>query len=95
MNKRQSLADIKRTIKKLDAKIPKWRYLIDKETLDIGSTINCVTSQIFGSYEKGLMELDIDPYFADCFGLQLDIDSDDCRYQTEYDKLTKLWREAI
>lgn len=98
MRTREAQAGINRTIKLLDNKIPKWRRLIDKDDLDIGSIYDCVTAHIFGRYDKGIQELGISDYDAGYYGLALDIEMDDDnkdRYDREYAKLTQLWREAL
>jgi len=93
MNKKYCRAAINRTVKKLDKKIPRWRRLIDKDYLDIGDAYSCVTAHVFGSYENGLAELDIDdPVYM---GLALDIEPEDNCYSDEYTKLTELWKERI
>jgi hypothetical protein len=86
---------IQKTIEILDKKIPKWRRLIDMDTLDMESCLNCVTGQIFGHYNRGLEELGIKDHYADEYGLVLVIDDDDSHYEDEYEELTDLWKEIM
>jgi hypothetical protein len=57
-------AQVNAGIKLLDEQQPGWRDKIDLETLNLGSCSVCVLGQIFGDYEEGTIELDIedDPY---------------------------------
>lgn len=97
MNKAKALSGIHKTTKLLDAKIPKWRLLIDMDTLDLlGTTHDCPCGQIFGEYEKGLDELGILPEDAEHYAFQLLIEpEDEPAYSREYSKLTELWKGVL
>lgn len=96
MNKKEALCGIRRTIKRLDSKIPKWRRLIDKDELDLGTIHDCPCGQVFGEYEKGLEELEIYPEDSYYYALSLPIEpGDEPTYSSEYAKLTQLWKEVI
>jgi len=73
-----------------------WRQLIDKDTLDLGTTHDCPCGQIFGEYGRGLDELGIYPGEGEYYGLALPIEpEDEPRYENEYKKLTDLWKEIL
>jgi hypothetical protein len=96
MDKTKARAGIWRTVKKLDAKIPKWRRLIDIDKLDLGTTDNCPCGQVFGEYGRGLEELGLYPEEAEYYALALPIEpEDEIKYNHEYAKLTDLWKEVL
>ncbi len=71
----------------LDALVPGWWKNIDIIKLRLSSSVNCILGQIFGSYGKGLNELDLDndgPYY----GFQED-------NSVTHAQLTREWRLLI
>lgn len=98
MNKRETQAKIQRGVRKLDKIVPRWRQLIDLEELDLSQMDCCPLGQVFGCYEKGLDVLDIDYVDADDCGFGLHDNGPgpgEERYERDYAKLTRLWREAL
>lgn len=66
----------------LDSEKPGWRDKIDLGTLDLGSCAVCILGQVFGEYETGIDELDINGYD---YGFNGD----------NYRELTAAWKEAL
>lgn len=98
MNKRQTLAAIRRGIKRVEQVVPKARQLIDKSDLDLGYCDSCFLGQVFGTFDDGLEVLGITREEADELGFSLSgfgPETDDEIYQLEYNKLTQLWKEAL
>ena len=46
-------------IQLLDEKVPGWHERIDLRDFDMSSGARCVLGQIYGTYEKGLCELEL------------------------------------
>lgn len=95
MNVRKTKAAIRRGVKKLNQTVPNWRLLVNDSTLDIGDCYNCLTGQVFGSYENALEVMRIDDSDADYYGFALNIDPGEARYKPEYERLTELWKQEI
>lgn len=67
----------------LDEQVPDWRTKIDPERLNLASCEVCVLGQIFGDYDTGLEQLNIDGY--------------DYGFNTygSMAELTEAWRDAL
>lgn len=76
-------AKVIKGIKLLDSEKPGWRSDIDLDKLDLGSCSVCVLGQIFGDYEVGVEELDIDghEYGFNTLGSMVE--------------LTQAWKDAL
>lgn len=70
-------------VKVLDREVPNWRSKIDVDNLDLGSCSICILGQVFGDYNDGLNELNVDGY--------------DHGFNTtgSYNELTAAWKEAL
>lgn len=51
---------IKKGARFLDKKVPKWWRKINTSTLDIDSCEDCILGQLFGYYENGIKELNLE-----------------------------------
>jgi hypothetical protein len=54
--------EVAKGIRVLDLQVPNWRQKIDVENLDLGSCSICVLGQVFGDYNDGIEELNVDGY---------------------------------
>lgn len=63
-----------------------WRKKVDARSLDLASCDVCVLGQIFGSYDTGKADLDIDTTEAKKYGFNTDYD---------FSALTKAWKTAL
>lgn len=73
-------------IKLLDSKKPGWRDLIEVDNLSLESCDVCVLGQVFGAYETGKYELDLDNYDTKELGFNTDY---------SYSELTQAWKDAL
>jgi len=76
--------------------LPEWRPRINVEILDIGSGLNCVLGQLYGTYYDGVEELGITGRCAD-LGFTVQTGSCTCCYLTPrqiraWSSLTEAWR---
>src|SRR4029077_12412117 len=75
----------------LDRLTPGWWRLVKLRPLDINSTCNCVTGQLFGDYGDGLRELGLTDDEAEEYGFTTnDRDSGSTMYT-----LTRAWKQEI
>lgn len=96
MNKQKTRAKIRRGIKLLDRTIPKWRQLVDIDKLDLSNIKCCPGGQVFGNFDNCLEVLNLYEDEADDHGFMiLDLELGDKRYNSEYAKLTQLWKEEL
>jgi hypothetical protein len=69
---------------------PKWRQKINLDELSLSSTADCVLGQLYGDYDDGRYQLDLDGDEAEEYGFVL--------YGVEerdYWKLTQAWKLAL
>lgn len=83
-------AYVDKGVELLDSIFPRWRELIDVDTLDMGDIHNCVLGQIFGYYSRGMeilgnQDSDVD---GDTYGF-------DSSGSKRYDDLAELWKRAV
>ena len=75
----------------LDAIAPGWWRRVRIKKLDLSNECNCVTGQLFGTYDRGLEALDLTFDEAQDYGFQVkDGDSGGT-----YWALTRAWREQL
>jgi hypothetical protein len=73
----------------LDRVVPGWWRRVRIRKLDISDDCNCVTGQLFGTYTKGLIELELGTDEAKDYGFENQIGS------AGYWILTDAWREEL
>lgn len=78
----------------LDGVRPGWEKQIDLEVLDIGSGLDCVWGQVFGSYTKGLHVLGLDDKEAERLGTTL-TDPQYAMGESRWVALTQAWARQV
>lgn len=81
-------AEIDRGIALLDSKVPDWREVIDKDSLEMSSPTRCILGMVFGTYRTGLDELGLTAGHRHGFSLPDDVEAD-------YRELTQAWRARL
>jgi len=74
----------------LDRIVPFWWRRIKLRSLNISSPCNCVTGQLFGSYDKGLHRLQLSDEEAEHYGFNR-LEEDMGGFPT----LTLAWKEEV
>jgi hypothetical protein len=95
---------VQRGVKLLDEKVPGWTDRIDPAELNMQYHETCMLAQLYGSYERGLMALNLDKHKAFRCGFILNRRHwwslfgnwfIDAMLRPRYHGLTSLWRTHL